>query len=68
MTNRFKFTTFGVILIILVSCLFLWIETLVLQWLLSVFGYQLGFWTCLGILFAVDFLLEVFKFGLTGKP
>ena len=43
--------------ICIVTIAFIAVEVLVAQWLLGLFGYRFGFWTVLGIVFAVEFLV-----------
>lgn len=32
----------------------LWLEVILVQWLLGLFGFQFGWWTTLGIILVVD--------------
>ena len=33
---------------------FLWLEVVLVQWLLGLFGFEFGWWTTLGIILVVD--------------
>ena len=46
---------------VMVVLFFVWLEVVLLQWLLGLFGFHFSWWTAFGILLVVDLLLGNFK-------
>ena len=43
---------------------FLWLEVVLVQWLLGLFGYHFGWWTTLGIIFVIDLVFGRIRFSV----
>ena len=43
---------------------FVWLEVVLVQWLLGLFGYHFGWWTTLGIIFVIDLVFGRIRFSV----
>lgn len=41
-----------------------WLEVVLVQWLLGLFGYHFGWWTTLGIIFVIDLVFGKIRFSV----